>query len=120
MEKTTDSDFDPGVWAELLQLFGRDGVTEMVETLQRDLPLQRDQLTEALAGEDRQMLKRIAHNLRGVALQFGAEPLAQSCGGIEQSVVSDVPTAQIAADAAQMLARYAALLRALKASLHDT
>ncbi len=116
MAKTSDSEFNAGTCDELLQLFGRDGVIEMLEALQRDLPQQRRHLIEASAREDRPSLKRIAHNLRGAALQFGAEPLAQHCADIEQSVAGDVPTSRIVADAEQMLDRYAALLSRLKES----
>ncbi len=111
--------FDRGIWGELIELFGHEGVTEMLGALQRDLPLQQQQLGAAIAAEDRGSLKRTAHSLRGVALQFGAESLAQRCGDIEQSVAGSTPTAQIGLDATRMLETYAALLRHLQDALHD-
>ncbi len=118
MGKTANGDFDPDAWDELLQLFGRDGVGEMIDSLQRDLPLQQQQLSSALDAEDRTALRRIAHNLRGVALQFGAAALAQRCGEIEQALAGQTPTAQLGTDTANLLEGYGMLVRNLRASLH--
>jgi HPt (histidine-containing phosphotransfer) domain-containing protein len=114
----TDEDFDPATWDELLELFGRDGVAEMLGALQGDLPQQRQKLDAALAAQDRGAIKRIAHSLRGVALQFGATSLAEYCGGIERAVAGDAPLAAIAADAAIMLDRQLALTQRLNETLH--
>lgn len=119
MGTTAQEDLDPETWAELLELFGRDGITEMITALQNDLPQQQQQLAHALAAEDRSALKRIAHSLRGVALQFGAAALAQSCGEIELSIAGQAPTAQIGADTARMLDRHAALVYSLQDALRE-
>jgi len=118
MGTTADGDFDPAIWDELLQLFGRDGLAEMIEALRRDLPEQRQRLAAALAELDRGTIWHIAHGLRGVALQFGAADLADHCGGIEHSIAGDAPLAGIAAAAARMLDRHAALTRRLNEALH--
>ncbi|MEW6167137.1 MAG: Hpt domain-containing protein [Pseudomonadota bacterium] len=115
---TAQEDLDPATWNELLELFGRDGVAEMITALQSDLPQRQRQLADALAAEDRNALKRIAHSLRGVALQFGAAALAQSCGEIEQAVAAQAPTAQLGVDTARVLDRYAALVQGLQDALH--
>lgn len=114
---TAQEDLDPATWTELLELFGRDGVGEMITALQGDLPQQRQQLADALAAEDRNALKRIAHSLRGVALQFGAVALAQSCGEIEQAIASQTPTAQVGIDTARVLDRHVALVQSLQDAL---
>ena len=119
MGTTAQQHLDPATWAELLGLFGREGVTEMLAALQQDLPLQQQQLAAALAAEDRGALKRMAHSLRGVALQFGAAAFAQHSGEIEQAIAGSTPTAQIGVDTARMLDTYAALLRHLQDALHD-
>ncbi|MDP9139879.1 MAG: Hpt domain-containing protein [Pseudomonadota bacterium] len=116
---TVDRDIDPGAWDELLQLFGRDGVAEMLDALQRDLPVQQERLADALAADNRSALKSIAHSLRGVALQFGAAALAQSCGDVEQSAAGQMPTAQLGTDTVHLLDGYVALLRSLQDVLHD-
>ncbi len=111
--------FDSAAWKELHELFGRDGLAEMIDALQRDLPLQRQRLADALAAGDRNALRQIAHSLRGVALQFGAAALAQSGGDIEQAVAEQATMAQLGADTAGLLEGYAVLVRDLQASLHD-
>jgi len=116
---TVDKDFDPGAWDELLQLFGRDGVAEMLDALQRDLPVQQQRLADALTADNRSALKSIAHSLRGVALQFGAAALAQRCADVEQSAAGQTPTAQLGTDTARLLEGYGVLVRGLQASLHD-
>ena len=117
MGTTGDSGFDPEVWDELLQLFGRDGVAEMIDALRSDLPQQRQRLETALAAQDRGAIKQIAHGLRGVALQFGAEGLADHCAGIEQSLAGGAPLAGIAASAAHMLDRHDAMTKSLNEAL---
>lgn len=112
-----DRDLEPAMWNELLELFGHQGMAEMLDTLQRDLELQQRRLAEALAAEDREAFKRLAHSLGGVASQFGAVGLAQDCGDIERSVAGPVPTARIGADTTRMLDRYMALLRGLRTLL---
>lgn len=114
-----DGEFDAAAWDELLRLFGRDGLTEMIDALQRDLPQQHRRCADALAAQDRATLKHIAHSLRGVALQFGFVDLAQECGAIEQSVAGQTPVVMIGADTARMLNRYAAMVRRLRQALHD-
>lgn len=120
MGTSVHENFDPASWDELLQLFGRDGVAEMVEALQRDLPLQGQRLDAALRAQDRGAIRRIAHSLRGVALQFGAESLAGHCGNIERAIAADAPIAEIASDAKVMLDRHRALTQHLSDALHGT
>ncbi len=118
MGTSTQENFDPAIWDELLELFGRDGVAEMLDTLERDLPQQQQKLDTALAAQDRGAIKRIAHSLRGVALQFGATALAEHCGSIEHAVAGDVPLDDVVQDAVAMLDRQLALTQRLRAALH--
>jgi HPt (histidine-containing phosphotransfer) domain-containing protein len=113
----TASGFDADTWGELLQLFGHDGLGEMVAALQHDLPQQQERLQAALRDQDRRTVRHIVHSLRGVALQFGATHLADCCGSIEQSVANDAPLDQAGAAAARMLDRHAALARRLHGTL---
>src|SRR3546814_4945189 len=69
-------DFDRATWAELRDLFGSDGVLCLRDTLVADLPTQRARLAEALRDHDLAAFKRLAHTLRGVSLQLGANALA--------------------------------------------
>src|SRR3546814_3805152 len=69
-------DFDRATWAELRELFGSDGVLCLRDTLVADLPTQRARLAEALRDHDLAAFKRLAHTLRGVSLQLGANALA--------------------------------------------
>lgn len=94
------------VWNELLRLFGRDGVAEMLAALRRDLPQQQQQIGQALEQDDRQALRRCAHSLRGVGLQFGAAVFAGLCAQVEQT--------QDAALAARMRSAYAELVQGLE------
>src|SRR3546814_20605673 len=64
--------FDRATWAELRELFGSDGVLCLRDTLVADLPTQRARLAEALRDHDLAAFKRLAHTLRGVSLQLGA------------------------------------------------
>ncbi|HEY1077094.1 MAG TPA: Hpt domain-containing protein [Fontimonas sp.] len=109
--------FDRAIWDELLDLFGRDGVAEMLVTLQQDLPQQRQRLAAALPAEDRVAIRRIAHSLRGVALQFGAASLAADFGTLEVAAGGDSPLATLGRDAAALLDRQAALIRALERAM---
>lgn len=118
MGPSTQESFDPATWDELLQLFGRDGVAEMLDALEGDLPRQRQQLDAALLAQDRAAIKRIAHSLRGVALQFGAEGLAEHCSAVERAIAADAPLADVATDANIMLDRQLALTRCLHEALH--
>lgn len=117
METTADGGFDPEVWDELLEIFGRDGVAKMIEVLLLDLPQQRQRLDSALIVQDRAAVKCIAHDLRGVAMQFGATDLAERWSHIERVVADGAPLADIATTAARMLDRHAALTRTLKGAL---
>lgn len=118
MGTITDETFDPATWDELLELFGRDGVAEMIAALERDLPEQRQRLDAALQEQDRGAVRRIAHGLRGAALQFGANPLAEHCGRIERLTAGDAAFDDIARDATAMLDRQLALTRRLTDTLH--
>ena len=71
-----DSDFNAEAWSELRRLFGQDGAAKLVGALIDDLPVQQQRMADALRDQDLPALKRIAHALRGVSLQIGAQALA--------------------------------------------
>jgi HPt (histidine-containing phosphotransfer) domain-containing protein len=94
--------FDRAIWDELIQVFGREGLAEMIQALHADLPLQQQRLAEALRAGDSEGLKQIAHSLRGVALQFGATRLVAQWSALEHciangGVLPEVATAATAA-----------------------
>lgn len=119
MNAMTTGDFDAEVWDELLQLFGREGVSEMIAAVRDDLPQQRQRLGAALAAQDRRGVKAVAHSLRGVALQLGARGMAGDWSGIEAAIAAEHPLDGIVADAVKLLDRKAALMLVLQEKLHE-
>lgn len=115
---SADSDLDPAACAELRHLFGRTGLAEMLSALRRDLPLQQQRLEAALLAQDRPAIRRIAHGLRGVALQFGAHRLAALCSAVERCALEPRESGVLDADPARMLARHAALVQDIEDVLH--
>lgn len=97
-------------WNELLRMFGRDGVAEMLAALRGDLAQQQQRIDAALQQGDRQALRRCAHGLRGVGLQFGAAVFADLCAQVEQG--------EDTALAVRMRAAYAELVQQLEDRLH--
>lgn len=76
-------DFNPVAWDEMLRVFKRAGVQEVVAALVADVPEQARRFAAAAAADDVAALKRIAHALRGASLQLGADALAGLCNEIE-------------------------------------
>lgn len=111
-------DVDAALWNELLTVFGRAGVAEMIAALQRDLPPQQQRLETASRAEDDKAIRSLAHSLRGVALQFGAASLAEAWDRVEHPT-PDAVLAPQAAEAAQLLQRHEALIRRVQEKLHD-
>ncbi len=114
-----DTGFDRAIWDELLRLFGCSGIAEMIAALERDLPQQRQRLADALLAQDRGAIKRLAHSLRGVALQFGATQLAEDFGVLEHAAVTDESMESLGHAAAAMLDRQALLIQQLGRALND-
>lgn len=81
-------DFNSGTWAELRQMFGADGTAQLVQALIGDLPVQQQRMASAIGERDLPALKRIAHALRGVSLQVGAEALAKLCTETEAAAAA--------------------------------
>lgn len=111
---------DGDIWSELLDLFGRDGVAEMIDALQQDLPRQHERLHAALRAPDACTIRQIAHSLRGAALQLGTLSLAEEWGQVEQALVGDavLPPA-VGNRAALLLERHVASVLHLRSRLHD-
>lgn len=83
-----EQDFDARTWVELLRLFERRGVSEMLTTLARELTSQGQRWSVAVRSEDYAALKRLAHGLRGASLQFGAAGLAELCTQAEHAAIA--------------------------------
>lgn len=114
-----DEDFDGARWRELLALFGRSGLAEMIAAIERDLPLQRLSLERALQDADTAALRRIAHTLCGVALQLGAEAFAALCTQVERRAAEGLG-AEAATLGTQMLSRYVAWVARLQHELQQS
>lgn len=115
---TEADDVDAALWNELLTVFGRAGVAEMLAALQRDLPQQQQRLETASRAEDDKAIRSLAHSLRGVALQFGAAALVEAWDRVEHPAASTALANQ-AAEAARLLQRHEALIRRVQERLRD-
>lgn len=102
-------DLDPAALAELHRLYGDAGLAEIVQALTDDAPVQRSRAEAAIAVGDLVALRQIAHALRGISLQLGAESLATLCAQIEDQAAAGERAKAIAASAT-MLARHHALV----------
>lgn len=102
------------IWNELQQQFGTEGAVELVTALVDDLPTQQQRMATALQGGDLVALKRVAHALRGVGLQLGANTLVRRCADTEAAA-----GAGQAAAAIELGARLLRCHEALVEGLHD-
>ena len=106
-------DFNAGTWAELRQMFGADGTAQLVQALIGDLPVQQQRMASAIGERDLPALKRIAHALRGVSLQMGAEALAKLCTETEAAAAAG--QADTATElGARLIRRHEALVERLR------
>ena len=108
-----DGDFNTEAWSELRQMFGPDGAAKLVSALVDDLPVQQQRMADALSARDLPALKRIAHALRGVSLQIGAEGLARLCTETEEAAAAS-RTEAAAALGARLIQRHEALVERLR------
>ena len=104
-------DFNPAAWDEMLRVFKRAGVQEIVTALVADAPDQARRFAAAAAADDVAALKRIAHALRGASLQLGADALAGLCNEIESGSDGDGKRAMVMG--ASMIERHTALVARL-------
>lgn len=106
-------DFNAQTWAELRQMFGPDGTAQLVQALVGDLPTQQQRMASAIGDRDLPALKRVAHALRGVSLQMGAEALARLCTEAENAAAAG--RADAATDlGARLMRRHEALVERLR------
>lgn len=106
-------DFNAQAWAELRRLFGAEGAAQLVDALVNDLPTQQQRMAAAIREQDVPALKRVAHALRGVSLQLGAEGLARLCTETEEAAAASQAEAA-AALGAQLIRRHEALVERLR------
>lgn len=64
-------------------------ITGLIDTFLESMPQQLDELKGALAGQDLDTLRRIAHTLKSSAATLGAEQLVSICVEIETFVKKD-------------------------------
>jgi HPt (histidine-containing phosphotransfer) domain-containing protein len=114
-----DDDFDTALWSELLRLFGRSGLAEMIAALRLDLSRQQQQFERARQQRDGAALRGIAHALRGAAQQLGAVRLASLCTEVESGAAAGIG-ADNAERGARMLSRYGALVSRLQRELEQS
>lgn len=106
-------DFNAQAWADLLRLFGADGVLQLVNALVDDLPTQQQRMAAAIREQDLPALKRVAHALRGVSLQLGAEGLARLCTETEEAAAAS-RTEAAATLGSRLIRRHEALVERLR------
>ncbi len=109
-------DFNAEAWAELREMFGTDGAAQLAGAVVDDLPLQQQRMADAIRDQDLIALKRIAHALRGVSLQLGAEALAELCTQTEAAAAAGQASAAIELGT-RLIGRHAALAERLR---HET
>jgi CheY-like chemotaxis protein len=105
-------DFNAAAWAELVRVFKPAGAAEMARTLAADAPLQQHRYADAAAAGDLAALGRIAHTLRGISLQLGAQALAEECAQMEYAAAAGERATALQRGAG-VLARHAALVERL-------
>ena len=71
-ETTRGDGFDEGMLRELADLIGPDGIAAALDTFDADLRQGVAGLEAALAARDAAALRRHAHRVRGLVMQFGA------------------------------------------------
>jgi HPt (histidine-containing phosphotransfer) domain-containing protein len=74
--------------ASLLDAIGNDRATfsHLIGMFQRATPLARDRLLAAVAQDDRESASRVAHEMRGNVVIFGATTLAAELSRLEQAL----------------------------------
>jgi HPt (histidine-containing phosphotransfer) domain-containing protein len=72
----------------------REMVVEILTLFQDDSAARLRELNDALAGGDRETVRKQAHTLRGSALQIGAFAMSGLCGELERLATS-VPVSQL-------------------------
>lgn len=82
---------DAAALATLHDLIGddREGLGDIVGAFLEDAPAQIAELQRGLERDDVQLIRRIAHTLKGNASTFGALDLAQACRELEEAAKGD-------------------------------
>lgn len=106
-------DYNRAAWDELLRVFGRAGVEEIVQTLVADVPEQARRYAAIAAAGDMAALKRIAHTLRGTSLQLGADGLATLCTEIEHAAAAGESQRAMSLGAS-LIQRHSALIERMR------
>ena len=75
--------FDEGMLRELVDLIGPEGIAAALDTFDADLAQGVSGLEGALAARDAAALRRHAHRVRGLLMQFGALAVGAKAAAIE-------------------------------------
>lgn len=114
-ETTRGDEFDDGMLRELADLIGPDGMAAALDTFDADLRQGVAGLEAALAARDAAALRRQAHRVRGLLMQFGA-----IAAGTRAATIEAAPDEEAFAACPGLLAAMpgvAARLRAMAARL---
>jgi HPt (histidine-containing phosphotransfer) domain-containing protein len=84
-EITRADGFDDGMLRELADLIGPDGIAAALDTFDADLRQGVAGLESALAAQDAAALRRHAHRVRGLLMQFGAIAAGGRAAAIESA-----------------------------------
>jgi CheY-like chemotaxis protein len=106
------SECEPGQLAKVREMFGEDGLLELVEVMVRDAPQQLAQLRDAVASRDSKTAIRGAHTLRGMCQTIGAPAQGEAWGQLERGIgAGDWEPAPARAD--ELIRRYEQLMSEL-------
>ncbi len=92
-----------------------DFMVEMCKKFAAGLPERLAEIRESVEANDAGKLGRLAHNLKGVALNFSAEPVAEIAAGLEEAVRNENLT-----DAQNLVEGLDRAIRSLREYLADT
>jgi len=89
--------FDRVRMAELLRLFQPKDLLDLLETVDRAVCGELSSIQDAYEGGDRESLTESFHKIRGMAGNYGLDPLAEIAGDLER-ILNDDASADIGED----------------------
>ena len=81
---------DHSLLAELVELIGIDNLSDAMQVFARDVGKIAEAMAAAASSGDAGEVRRQAHRMRGLGMQFGALGLAQIAGELERDTSSQV------------------------------
>ncbi|HEX4872486.1 MAG TPA: PAS domain S-box protein [Nevskiaceae bacterium] len=113
---TAPADYQPAALAQLIEVFGADGLQDLVQALGSDVPAQLAELEQALQAGDAVRAGRVAHTLKSTSRLLGASALGSLCEQMERDF-REGAYPRAAALAPELSRRAQALLQALQEAL---